>query len=53
MVAKGQAITKPKKKGKGKQIAPISADNKKKDDYMACAKAEATPAPPGCGVCAA
>jgi hypothetical protein len=53
MVAKGHAITKPRKKGKGKQIAPISADNTKKDDYVACAKAEATPSPPGCDVCAA
>ena len=51
--AAAKKITSPRSKGKGAQIAPISADNPKKDDYMACAKASAQPSPPRCAICAA
>lgn len=56
MVAKNKAITSPRKKGKGAQIAPISEDNPKKQDYMDCAKASALNAPqppPPCPICSA
>lgn len=53
IVAKGKAITSPRKKGKGKQIAPISGDNPNEKDYLDCAKASAQPSPPGCSICAA
>ena len=53
MVANGKAITTPRAPGKGAQIAPIAADNPKKQDYEDCAKASATPSPPGCPICAA
>ena len=53
MVKNGQAITTKRQKGKGKQISPIRKGTKKEPDYLACAKQEATPSPPGCGICAA
>lgn len=53
MASKGKVITTKRAKGRGKQIAPISPDNPKKADYMACAKASAQPSPPRCAVCAA
>jgi hypothetical protein len=52
MVTNSKAITTPRSKGKGAQIAPISADNKKKKDYMECATNSARPSPPGCPICA-
>jgi hypothetical protein len=52
-VNKGKAIKTPRSKGKGAQIAPISEDNPKKQDYMDCAEASAKPSPPGCAICAA
>lgn len=51
--AAAKKITSPRSKGRGAQIAPISADNPKKKDYMACAKASAQPSPPRCAICAA
>lgn len=53
IVAKGKAISAPRKKGRGKQIAPVKSDNPKKQDYLDCAKASAQPSPPGCSICAA
>lgn len=53
MVANGKAISSPRKKGTGAQIAPIAADNPKKQDYLDCAKASAQPSPPRCAICAA
>lgn len=52
-VSKGKAITSPRSKGKGTQIAPISNENPKKKDYIECAKKSAQPSPPGCPICAA
>ena len=54
MVNKGKAITLPRSKGKGAQIAPISEDNPKKKDYEDCAKLSAQNAqpPPSCSICA-
>lgn len=53
LAAQGKVITAPRAKGRGKQIAPINADNAKKADYLACAKDSAQPSPPRCAVCAA
>ena len=55
MVSKGKAITSTRSKGKGAQIAPISTDNPKSQDYMDCAKVSALNAkpPPSCSICAA
>lgn len=53
MVSKGKAITAPRAPGRGAQIAPISSDNPKKQDYLDCAKASAQPSPPKCAICAA
>jgi hypothetical protein len=52
----GKRINTPRKKGRGKQIAPIREGNEKVDDYLECAKksAENAPKPPGgCSICAA
>jgi len=49
----GDAITTPRSKGKGAQIAPISDDNPKKQDYLDCATQSAQPSPPKCPICAA
>lgn len=51
--AQDMVITSKRSEGRGKQIAPIKTDNPRRDDYMACAKSSARPAPPGCGICAA
>jgi hypothetical protein len=53
MVKNNKAITSPRQPGKGAQIAPISKDNPKKDDYLACAKASAKNVSPPCPVCSA
>ncbi len=52
--AAAKKITSKKSKGRGAQIAPISDDNPRKKDYEDCAKASATPSPPGsgCKICA-
>ena len=53
MANQGKAIQTKRATGKGKQIAPIAADNPKKDDYIACAKASAKNVSPPCPVCSA
>lgn len=49
----GRVIISQRSEGRGRQIAPIRADNSKKQDYLDCAKSSARPSPPGCAVCAA
>lgn len=53
MAAQGKVITSKRATGRGQQIAPIKADNTRKNDYLACAKNSAQPSPPGCAICAA
>jgi len=53
MVAKNQAITSPRAKGRGAQIAPIAADNRRKQKYLDCAQASARHSHPGCPICGA
>lgn len=52
---KGSKITTKPSKGRGAQIAPISDENPKKKDYLACAKESAKNAKkqPGCSICSA
>lgn len=52
LMSEGVLITSTRKPGRGAQIAPISDDNPRKDDYIACAKATATLSPKGCPICA-
>jgi hypothetical protein len=46
----GKQINAPRRKGRGKQIAPIRADNERKDDYEECAQRSAQKTN-SCGIC--